>query len=439
MDDRIQDYKNTITELRARIDNQNQENFDLLKYFELVIIDTKDDLRIVNTYGAVEELFGDVEKFFERGNSLIKAIYKVTRNTKPRIEESFDEVQHTQIQLDLEELVVKFVMSTREEREFKMVGEKDNGDIFLLVWKIKRLDKVFRSYFKIIPTNSIIKTIQERHSNELDQVKTDMRLVFDNIQDGITILDLKNTILYMNDSAKNQYFTTSNKVTQKANFEGRLFQEIFVNEPSDVVKHITEYNKRVVELREPFEYTKKIAEQEVSFYLKPAFNERGFIVAIIIISRKSGGEVNIDTNKLFSALKNLSIDNKKQFSRIKELEQSLAKASESLNNYQRTIKLIYSFIEQMPFPVSIIKLPNMNYEFVNAQFEQVTKLSRENLRGKRDEEVFPKDTVEKFSSFISQSLLNYQITNFETEEYKIRQTVMMNDRQEPAFIIRVFG
>ena len=92
----------------------------------------------------------------------------------------------------------------------------------------------------------------------------------------------------------------------------------------------------------------------------------------------------------------------------------------------------------MPFPVSIIKLPNMNYEFVNSKFEQVTNLTRENLRGKRDEEVFPQDIVSKFSSFITQSLLNYQITNFETEEYKIRQTVMMNDRQEPAYIIRVF-
>ena len=154
MDDRSQEYRKTIAELREKIESQNQETFDLLKYFDLVIIDTKDDMRIMNSSGAVEELFGEAEKFFERGNSLIKAIYKVTKNTKPRPEEDDDEYRHTQIQLDLEELVVKFVMSSREEREFKIVGEKENGDVFVLVWKIKLMGKVFRSYFKIIPTNS---------------------------------------------------------------------------------------------------------------------------------------------------------------------------------------------------------------------------------------------------------------------------------------------
>mgnify|MGYP003591918600 FL=1 len=90
MDDRSQEYRKTIAELREKIESQNQETFDLLKYFDLVIIDTKDDMRIMNSSGAVEELFGEAEKFFERGNSLIKAIYKVTKNTKPRPEEDDD-------------------------------------------------------------------------------------------------------------------------------------------------------------------------------------------------------------------------------------------------------------------------------------------------------------------------------------------------------------
>lgn len=438
MDDRTQDYKKTIAELREKIENQNQETFDLLKYFDLVIIDTKDDMRIMNSFGAVEELFGDAEKFFERGNSLIKAIYKVTKNTKPRPDEDDDEYRHTKIQLDLEELIVKFVMSTREEREFKIVGENENGDVFLLVWKIKRINKVFRSYFKIIPTNSIIKAMQIKHNEEIVQIKADMRLVFEHIQDGITILDLKNTILYMNESAKNQYFTTTNKVTKNANFEGRLFQEIFVNESADLVKSILNHNKRVIDTRAHYDYNAKIAEQDVSFHLKPIFNERQFIIGILIISRNSAGDFNIDTTKLFNALKNLSIENKKLYSANKDLEVSLNKSNESLTNFQRTIKLIYSFLEQFPYAISILKMPNMNYEFVNSRYEEITQIKREHLRGKRDEEVFPPELVENLGHFINSTLANSNSEYFEYNQYKIRQTVLKNERQEPAYIIRAF-
>ena len=438
MDDRSQEYRKTIAELREKIESQNQETFDLLKYFDLVIIDTKDDMRIMNSSGAVEELFGEAEKFFERGNSLIKAIYKVTKNTKPRPEEDDDEYRHTQIQLDLEELVVKFVMSSREEREFKIVGEKENGDVFLLVWKIKRMGKIFRSYFKIIPTNSIIKSMQLKHQKEMEQVKSDMRLVFEHIQDGITILDMKNTILYMNEAARNQYFTSTNKVTKNANFEGRLFQEIFVNESADLVKGILNHNKRVIDTREHFDYTIKIAEQDVSFHLKPIFNEREFIIGILIISRNSAGDFNIDTNKLFSALKNLSIENKKLYSANKELESNLNKSNENLTNFQRTIKLIYSFLEQFPYAVSILKMPNMNYEFVNSRYETITQMKREYLRGKRDEEIFPPELVERLSHFINTTLADSSSEYFEFNEYRIRQTVLKNERHEPIYIIRAF-
>ena len=108
MEDRIQEYKEQVRELKDKIEEQNQEMTDLLKYFDLIIVDTKDDLRIVNCYGPVEDLFKSAEKMFERGLSLVKAVYKITKNTRPRPDEADDEHQEIENQLNLEELIIKF-------------------------------------------------------------------------------------------------------------------------------------------------------------------------------------------------------------------------------------------------------------------------------------------------------------------------------------------
>jgi PAS domain-containing protein len=438
MDDRAQDYKNTIIELKDKLEAQNQEVSELLKHFELAIVDTKDDMRIMNSFGAIDEIFGDAEKQFERGNSLIKAIYKVTKNSKPRPEETDDEQQHTQEQLDLEELVTKFVTGTREEREFQIIGETDKGDIFLLVWRIKRNDRNFRSYFKVIPTNSIIRSLQEKHEAEIEQIKQDMRLTFENVQDGITMLSLKNQVLFMNESAKSLYFNNKNHVTKNANFEGRLFQEIFVNEDAEIVKDIVDFNRRVVITREPYSYSKKIGEQDVSFHLKPILNERKFIIGILIISRISSNDVNIDTGKLFNALKNLSIDNKKLYSKVKDLEINLSKTNERAGEFQNALKLFYSFLEKMPCPMSIIRLPNMQYEFVNTRFEQKVNHKREHIRGKKDTDLFNETEVATLSEFVNISLRRKDIVYIDENGLKLKQSVLFNNENEPTHIIRVF-
>ncbi len=438
MDITIQEYKTQIKELKAKIDGHDQEMSDLLKYFDLIIVDTKDDLMIVNCYGPIEELFKYAEKMFERGRNLIKAIYKITKNTKPRPEEVDDEIQETQNQLSLEELLFQFVSGTREEKEFQIIGEHQSGDIFLLIWKIKRLDRYFRSYLKIIPTNSIVKNMQAKHDEELGQLKIDSKLVYENIHDGITMLDLRNRVIYMNESARKFYFNTQNKLTKNANFEGRLFQEIFVNEEIDVVKDIIDYNKRVLILREPISYTKKIAEHEISFHLKPMLNERSFIIGVLIISRETSNDFNIDTNKLFIALKNLSIENKKMYSKVKELEIQIMKANEKNADYQNTIRLFYNFLDKVPNPLCILKLPNMQYEFINSAFESKINIRKEFIRGKMDEELFPEHISTILFNSISESLVAGHTITINDNDVKLKQTILYNPSNEPTHIIRLY-
>jgi hypothetical protein len=438
MDDSIQDKNIRISELKAKIDGHNQEMTDLLKYFDLIIVDTKDDLRIVNCFGPIEDLFKSAEKMFERGFNLIKAIYKITKNTKARPEEIEDEVQESNNELSLEELLNRFVSSTREEKEFQIIGETETGDIFLLIWKIRRLERYFRSYLKVVPTNSIIKNMQKKHNEEIEQLKNDAKLVYENIHDGITMLDLKNKIQYMNESAKKLYFNTQNKLTKNANFEGRLFQEIFVNEDVDVVKDIMGYNKRILFDREPISYTKKIAEHEVSFHLKPIFNERSFIIGLLIISRETASDFNIDTNKLFNALKNLSIENKNLFSKVKDLEIQIMKSNEKISDYQNTIKLFYSFLERIPSPLSIIKLSSMQYEFINSAFESKINIRKEFIRGKRDEEIFPDNISIILRNSIPRTIDTKQAITIIDDEINLKQCAIYNPNNEPTHIIRLY-
>ena len=438
MDNKIQEYKEQIKELKSKMETHEQEMADMLKYFDLIIIDTKDDLRIVNCYGPIEELFKSAEKMFQRGFSLVKAVYKITKNTRPRADETDDEYQGTQNQLSLEELLIRFINGTRSEKEFQIIGETETGDIFLLILKIKRLERYFRTYLKIVPTNSIIKNMQEKHSEELEQIKSDTRLVYENVHDGITMLDLRNKVLYMNESAKKLYFNSQNRLTKNANFEGRLFQEIFVNEDIDIVKDIIEFNKRILINREPKSYTKKIAEHEISFHLKPIFNERQFIIGVLIISRQTSNDFNIDTNKLFNALKNLSIENKNYYSKVKELEISIMKSNERMADYQNTIKLFYSFLERIPTPLSIIKLSNMQYEFINSAFETKINIKKEFIRGKRDQELFPENIFNILNNAVSMTIESGQIFSIDNDELKLKQSVIYSQNNEPTHIIRLY-
>ncbi len=280
--------------------------------------------------------------------------------------------------------------------------------------------------------------MQEKHSDEVKRLKREACSVYDSIQDGVTLLDLNNKILYMNPAAKKLYFNNSNRVTKNANFEGRLFQEIFVNEDSDVIKEIVEYNKNVLISREEFSYSKKINEKEVTFHLKPTLNERRYIIGITIISRTASADFSIDTNKLFSALKNLSVENKNLYSKVKELEASLQKSNQKIIEYQSTLKLFYSFFEKIPYPLSIIKISNQNYEFINTAFERKMNLTRESIKGKRDSDIFSFNTADALNDALVTSLAENRPTTINTDILKIRQSVVYSSNNEPTHIIRIF-
>ena len=437
MENAIDKHRQEITDLRAKLNAMQDEQMHILRYFDLIIVDSSEDLRIIDVLGPIEEMFPDAENFFEKGNNLVKAIYKITQNTRIREEEVHDAVREEEYQLDLEELVNRFITGNREEKKYEVLGETDTGEVFLLIWQIKRLEKTFRSYLKIIPSNSIVKSLQTRQEEELLKYKIEERLIYSQIQDGITILGLDNRISYMNDVAKSLFFSFKAGITQKASFEGRYFHELFVNESSDLLKHIIDYNKVIVESRKAINFSAKFGDQTVSIHLRPLMNERHFITGIVIISRKVVQEMNFDVNQLLVTLKNLSLENKKLFARTREFEANQRVLNANIQSLHKTVHNVYRFLEKMPFAVSIIKLPSISYEFVNERFEKLTQLKREQLRGKNDAQIFPLMVSNALLDFINQTIEDPNENIFKYDVYTIRQAAIFNDANEPIYLIRL--
>jgi PAS domain-containing protein len=212
--------KQTKQDLSERIEVMDRELSDLLSYFDLSIIETRADMKIINSYGNAEVMFKPAKKMLERGGNLIKAVYKTTRNTKARSDSGIEDYEELE---DLEYTVGKFIDSNRNEKTIHVIGENDSGEIFLLIWIIVKKEKIFKSYFRVIPTNQIIRETKKRYEKEIKDIRRNARDIYELISDGITILDIDGRILYMNTNANKGFLPNDNKLLESASFEGRLF------------------------------------------------------------------------------------------------------------------------------------------------------------------------------------------------------------------------
>ncbi|HOK14665.1 MAG TPA: hypothetical protein PK007_07065 [Candidatus Kapabacteria bacterium] len=241
--DREQKYKDEIAELKRKVLILEDKCNEVLQNTEMAIVETRADMRIINAEGAIDLIFEEAIDDFERGENLLKVIYKITHNTKATSKELPTSTEQGD---SIEELINKFVEGTLEEKLIRIVGEKESGELFLLTWKIKRLGKNFKSFFKIIPTNQIIKSAQDKHIEEINEMRKLVRDTLNIVEEGLFVLNMKNEIEFMNNSAKRFFFSSNINLLKSAPIEGRLYSEIFINESVDEIKHRIEQNARCI-------------------------------------------------------------------------------------------------------------------------------------------------------------------------------------------------
>ncbi|MBM2816200.1 MAG: fold [Ignavibacteria bacterium] len=452
-----------LKELESKINEQTEELSDLLRYFELAIIDTREDMRIMNSYGATEEIFAPASKMFERGANLVKVVYKTTKNTKEtireekKVDEEGNEITVTETeeqepqeeQEDLEDTINKFVRTGRDEKMMEIVGEKDNGEIFKMVWNIQKRKSIYRSYFKIIPTNTLVKSAQVQHAKEIEIMKNNIKLAFSNVNDGITIIDPRMNIIYMNDSAKRIYIAQKSNFMKNIDVEGKHFKEIFVTEDPDEVKKMIDYNIIVTITKAPQKYNKKFYDHDVDIEVMPLFDEKEECNGILMISKLIGvqnsmvgggdSKIPVDNKKLIATMKSLMAEKQTLTEKLVELEKNYLAISKNSKESSDSSKKLSTYIENLPVPICVLELPNQKLEYVNEAFQEKYQITKDIILGRVEQELYPPDVAEVLEEKNKEVINNKNIVSFKfNEEIDFRQVAVFGENDEPLQIVRMY-
>ncbi|MCX8054432.1 MAG: PAS domain-containing protein [Ignavibacteria bacterium] len=438
--DREQKYKDEIAELKRKILILEDKCNEVLQNAEMAVVETRGDMRIINAEGAIDLIFEEAIDDFERGENLLKVIYKITHNTKATSKELPNSTEQGD---SIEELINKFVEGTLEEKVIRIVGEKESGEIFLLTWKIKRLGKNFKSFFKVIPTNQIIKSAQDKHIEEINEMRKVVRDTLNIIEEGVFILNMKNEIEFMNNSAKRFFFSSNINLLKTAPIEGRLYNEIFINESVDEIKYRIEQNARCISMKKPVKFAVKSNDQQVVFTIFPNFNHRKEVIGTITIIKDdlpifSANTPKDEIEKLSKALKYYSQIAKQSEARLVELENNQKWLMNKNTEYQSLIRSLSTFLDNIPAPIAILSLPSRKYEYVNNSFVQKFSIPKEQIKGKTDEDIFSSEDADIFDTKTIEAIETKEITKVSTPNFYAKQVVLVNSSNKPTNIIRIF-
>lgn len=430
-----------IDELQKKFNEKQNEMLEVMKNFGLAIVETRDDMRIINSYGDDEEMFKPAGKLFDRGESLFKAVARITKNTRehnPDGEEGGD----------IEQSVIKFVEGRRPEREFEILGEKDDGEYFLLIWRIVRGERYFKSFFKIVPSNNIVEKAKEAHQAELDQIWKNQTKMLNWVNDGLIIIDLKSRIKFMNENAKATFISADNKLLRNASIEGKNLKDLFAMDDPEELKKMLEYNNRVLITRKSQSFSKKVNDKEVSISSHPMFDEKQKVGGIFMVTSSDAlampimtsslTNLSVDQKRLLATLKELAEDKRILNERVRELEYNQKWFMQNNKKYEANIKRLYSFLENVPRPLSIQKLPSLQYEFINKAMEKKLGKSRKETVGKYDRDIFPEKIVRTLEMKNSEAIDLRSVVSFRENGEQGAIIAMVDHMKNPAHIIRIF-
>lgn len=422
-------------DLNKKLQKNAEEHEAMLRIADMAIVESSDDFRIINSSGAIEYIFKDVIKKFERGENLIIFVKKITKTS--RCIEGKDPENTKKV--DLDPLLTKFIDGHKDDIDIRMLGERDDGELFLLEWTLKKQGNRIKSYFKFVPSNKVIKEAQEHLDQKLQKNEEFLYEVFEMLTDGVIIMDIQSRIKFISNKARDLFIPKDNKVLRSVQFEGRMLSEIMLGVESDEAKEIQDNAKRVLITKDPLLLKKSINKKMIEFHVSPMFDENKKINGIFILSRSpEDGSASVESQKLMQALKNMSEDNRVMAERIKELEYNHKWFMKNNKEYQQTIKQLYSFLENTPLPLSIIELPKGVYGFVNKQFEKKFEKPRSDVLGQKEDEILSEEDNRIIRENLEQTIVSHDVVHLETDNISLRQVCIYNSSKDATHLIRMY-
>lgn len=435
---RIKFLESQYFTLHDKYESINEKLSELLNYSDTAIVDSDKNLKIIDSQGNVEKVFGSRMRRFETGNNLVDVIQKLTKNTNIK-KKSISTDEHLEIQT----VITNFMNSQINEKEFSVLGETDDGEMFLLVWKMKRLTDKFRSYFKIIPSNAIVRAAQEHHQHELKNREEHLIQLLAKVPEGVTLLDNMKKIIFMNEPAR---ITHLNHKIANAPVEGRSYQEIFVTEEKDNIRIRMEKLEFCIKFKKSMRFVMTTQKVEMQYYIYPIIDHGGNVINSLIISSPMTAqsldgmkEVNF---RLVATLKQMTNEMDDLQEHIREITTNndwlKQKYAESAIEIFKEIGDTITILEKIPLPICVLSLPGYRYEYANQAFCELVNVPMDEIKDKKDD-----------SYFFGNDLIAIESKNFETvnkdvsvtidSEHLIAKQVVLKDlKDKPKKILRIF-
>lgn len=204
--------------------------------------------------------------------------------------------------------------------------------------------------------------------------------------DSALLLDTKGVILALNEPAAQAFGKSIDELIGLNAF--KLFS-------LSISKHRKAHHDEVIRSGKPIRYEDKRGGRWWNTNVYPVFDAQEKVVRVAIFSRDI-------------------TEHKRAEEQLKEAKEDLSRYSKDLERQvkERT-KEITSILENTP-AVVFIKDSSYQYIMVNSRFEELFGMRNEEIRGKTDYDIFPKETADQFRSSDMQVFLERR--SFQVEE-----------------------
>jgi hypothetical protein len=439
--------KSAYEEMKGRYERANSNFEELLKHGDTALVESTLDLRITNTYGAIDVVFAETKDKFKHGENLMILVYKTTHNVKSIDEEGTLDKEERE---DVEKTVYNYISSPKIEKEIRIAGQNNEGEYFLLVWKLVKESKKLKSYFTMIPSNNLVETVKEKLNKRIKSAQESIARIMDVMNDGVTILTMKGVVEYMNKNAQAHFLGQNSLIRTQSAMEGKYFSKLFPNEDPEEHNKYQFFLNRALVTKKPQAFNKTIQERSVEINITPLFDDENNVHSIALISNISNTNVatsssNISQEKLINTIKALVDDKKIQSERLKELKSNqewLMKKhredTQSIKQFHSTVKNLYHYLDSIPLPMSIHSLAEHRFEFINKAFEQKVKINKADILGKTPENVFIKEIAELLIAKSQENIDNQNTYMIEDNNFRAIQRVFTADDVKITYLIRIY-
>jgi hypothetical protein len=433
------------SELAKKNSSTIEQYEEIMKFSEICVVECTEHLYIIKVYGAYEAVFKKIHTYLKNGTELIKPIFKMMQEKKDADEDAI-----TSDLKNLEKSIHAFIKGSKTEEEFKIASENENGESFALVWKIIKIGNILRCLFKKDVSNSIVNTVKLKFQNDLENQKAVINNFINILNEGVTLLDTKGRIKMMSKKAKEHFFAGSVKILQNAPVEGRFFREIFTNEPTDEINKRMDYNNSVTSSGVSVSYTKMSHGKNLEFEIFPSFEGNNEVSnGLIIFTRlqeKNIEEIESVNRKLQSLVQLIKNENGTLKERINELELNQGWLMKKMNEVtvnskllHETVLQLYGYLDIIPYPLAVINVPSLRYEFVNKSFVKFLNRDKREILGKKDEDILTSDTAFELSLKLMDTLSKVSHIDINIYGNPGIQYGFALKSAEPSHIIRILN